>query len=261
MRLPAEEVSLLKDAFERFHEVGERLEVRYEELKVEAEQLRETIARKEEEIAKSAKLAMLGQTAAAVAHEVRNPLGAMKIFVSMLKRQVTSESKKLVEAIEASIESIDSVVTNILVFSKDRPVVRGPVDLVVLCKERAGYFRSAHNVLINLATPEAVRIVGNEEALRRAISNLIINAIQAGATRIDINLTKTGTLTIKDSGPGFDGEKLETLLEPFVTTKPSGTGLGLAIVNKTIQEHEGTIELRNNNGAEVVIQFPTKEIV
>lgn len=261
MRLPAEEVTLLKDAFERFHEVGERLEIRYEQLKLEAEQLRETIARKEEEIKKSERMAMLGETATAVAHEVRNPLGAMKIFVSMLKRQVGESSKKLIEAIEASIESIDSVVTNILVFSKDRPVVKGPVDLSLLIKERASYFKSVNDLTINIETPDSLRIIGNEEALRRAFSNLIINSIQAGAKEISIRLTELGMLTIRDSGSGFLVEDLEMLLEPFVTTKPSGTGLGLAIVNKTIQEHEGTIKLRNNNGAEVVIQFPVKEIL
>jgi signal transduction histidine kinase len=261
MRLPAEEVSLLKDAFERFHQVGERLEVKYAELKLEAEQLRATIAKKEEEIAKSERMAMLGQTAAAVAHEVRNPLGAMKLFVTMLKRHVGDESKKIVEAIEASIDSIDSVVTNILVFSKDRPMVRGPVDLASLCKERAEFFSSVHPVKIDIETPKSLRIIGNEEALRRAISNLIINSVQAGAKEVKIELTEDGVLTIRDSGPGFIADNLESLLEPFVTSKPSGTGLGLAIVNKTIQEHDGKIELRNNNGAEVIIQFPVKETI
>lgn len=264
----AREIDLLREAFDRFHEAGSKLEERYNALLVETEALRSELAKKEEEVKRAERLAMLGTTAAAVAHEVRNPLGAIRLFTSMLKRSVESDPQKvkLIDAIERGITSIDSVVSNILVFSKNRAVLKGPVNMHVLIQERIHHFQSIEpeTVTFNLSMNGNPWILGDEESLRRAFGNLLINAAQAVNHQGNISVsvesfseTKQLKITITDDGPGFPEELLSSIFEPFVSSKPSGTGLGLAIVHQTFAQHGGSVKAFNiKSGAQVICVLP-----
>ena len=116
-----ESVSNLVDVIERFNESSSKLELRHSVLMKEIEDLREQLRKKDEEMKRSERLAMLGETAAALAHEVRNPLGAIALFVSMLKNDLSQypQPLALVEEIEKSISSLDQVVSNVLHFAKN----------------------------------------------------------------------------------------------------------------------------------------------
>jgi len=264
----AREIDLLREAFDRFHAAGSKLEERYNALLVETESLRTALARKEEEVKRAERLAMLGTTAAAVAHEVRNPLGAIRLFTSMLRRSIESDPQKvkLIDAIERGVTSIDSVVSNILVFSKSRPILKGPVNLHALLQERVHHFQSieAETVNIKLSMSGFPWILGDEESLRRCFANLLMNASQAINHKGTIEITAESIpdlevvrVTVADSGPGFPEELLGNIFEPFVTSKPSGTGLGLAIVHQTISQHGGSVSASNGKvGALVVCELP-----
>jgi phosphoglycerate-specific signal transduction histidine kinase len=118
----------LVEVMERFNESSSKLELRHTALMREVEDLREQLRAKDEEIKRSERLAVLGETAAALAHEVRNPLGAMSLFVSMLKGDLGErpQSIELVEEIEKSISSLNQVVSNVLHFAKNNKLNLSP---------------------------------------------------------------------------------------------------------------------------------------
>lgn len=255
----------LRDAFVKFSEASSRLEERYESLAKEAEALRAQLRAKDAEVRRHEQLALLGQTAAAVAHEVRNPLGAMKLFTSLLKRDLNDRpaSLELVEEMDRSICSIEHVVSNILQFAKEAPVSLGPVSLKSIVKQVVCHFGGDGRGGMSFETAFAGRefILGNEHSLRQVLHNLILNAQQAtrGRGRVFISTDETANgleLHVRDDGPGIPKGVEERLFEPFVTSKSEGTGLGLAIVRKIVEQHGGTIHARNNGGAEFIIIFP-----
>ena len=258
---------LLKDAFDKFHDAGVRLEKRYDELLKETEDLRATIKEKEEQIKKQERLALLGSMAAALAHEVRNPLGAMRLFVSLLRKKLADVGiLSVLDKLDGSITSLESVVSNILVFAKDRNPPKAPVHFNNLLQERVSHFSSAYpKVKFSLSLQPSPWVYGCEESLRRALSNLMLNATEAssaeGCIEIETTLSSNNEMivTIKDSGPGINEKILDSVFEPFVSSKPSGTGLGLAIVKQTILQHGGNISAKNNaKGAEITFTLKTK---
>lgn len=262
------ELAVLKEAFQRFSSTGRMLQERYDELKVEVHQLRAALKQKEAEVKRHERLAVLGRTAAAIAHEIRNPLGALKLFLSMLQEDSTSpESVKIMDQMHKSIERLDSTVANILQFAKDKRLEYAPVNLPSLIMEQVEYFRASEpgtlKFELNLDGPLFVN--GDEEALRRVFYNLFLNAAQAmkrnGFIRISTVDTGEGAeILVKDTGPGIDAAVRETLFEPFVTARSAGTGLGLAIVRQIVEQHGGSVGVGRDSdvGAEFVICLPHK---
>ena len=124
----------LQQVIERFNQTGSRLEERYRALQLEASELRHALERKDEELKRNARLAMLGETAAALAHEVRNPLGAMRLFNGLLTRELAgnSSAQELCVQLGNCISALDSVVANILFFAKDSPLNLVPLNLHAL---------------------------------------------------------------------------------------------------------------------------------
>ena len=259
------EGQFLADAFARFNEASARLEEHHNELQEEIHSLREQLQEKEREIERAARLATLGETAAAIAHEVRNPLGAIKLFVSLLREDVRNNpaSVKLVDQVDTGIVSIEHVVSNILHFTKEQPKLLTPVNIHALLHEQIALIEPLHKgrVSTHLDLHGAPFMPGDEHSLRRMLHNLLLNALQAMKFNGSINVRCDGTrqdeliIEIRDKGPGIPAEVLPRLFEPFVTSRNEGTGLGLAIVKRIVQQHGGTIEARNDNGAIFTIQF------
>ncbi|NDC37026.1 MAG: sensor histidine kinase [Proteobacteria bacterium] len=255
----------LADAFARFNEASSRLEEHHAELQGEIDSLKEQLREKQREIERAARLATLGETAAAIAHEVRNPLGAIKLFASLLRQDVAHNpgSLKLVDQIDSGIMSIEHVVSNILHFTKDKPELFTPVNLHALLKEQLALLEPLHKdrATITISTSGTPYISGDEHSLRRAVYNLLLNALQAtkytGAIEVmceqlsDVEIL----LVVRDNGPGIPPSVMPKLFEPFVTSRNEGTGLGLAIVKRIIEQHGGTIEAHNDNGAVFMIRF------
>ncbi|MBX7143841.1 MAG: hypothetical protein K1X79_05270 [Oligoflexia bacterium] len=249
----------LHDAFKRFEEASSRLEERYQSLVAETEVLRQQLEEKDAAIKRAERLAVVGEAAAAIAHEVRNPLGAMKLFASLLKRDLAErpDSQKLVEQISRNIETIDNVVSNMLHFSKGPGKVRAPINVHALLAEHVEHFRllSDGKVTFDVALDGNPFILGDEHRLRQVFYNIMLNALQAmafrGTLRIASKNMASGALGIEfeDSGPGIPQELLGKLFEPFASGRQGGTGLGLAIVKQVIEEHSGTVSAQNRGGA------------
>lgn len=255
----------LKEAFIRFNEASARLERKYQMLLEETATLREIIKQKDIEMKRQERLALLGETAAAIAHEVRNPLGAIKLFASLLRKDIQDNAKavELVDQIGTSINALDQVVRNILLFSKDQKMNFAPVHLHSIIQEQVATLKRsiAQNAHFKCDLNGSGFIWGNEASLRHVLHNLILNSLQAttygGTIRIGTTESKGCTiLTLSDNGPGIQEGVFEKIFDPFVTTKNEGTGLGLAVVRKILIEHNASVSAVNDNGACFTIEFP-----
>ncbi len=254
----------LLEAISRFERMGRALEDKHTALLAEAIRLREQLALKEKEIARSAKMAALGETAAAIAHEVRNPLGAMRLFLSLIRRDCADRPQviEMLGHLETGVKTLDGVVANILLFARNRPLSMGVVNLSSILGEQVSSFRVVRpGVQVQLEQHGSPFIKGNEAAIRQLIWNLLQNAGDAlgGVGEIRVQLAEFENrleLVVHDNGPGVPDELMARIFEPFVSGKKEGTGLGLAIVRQVVSEHAGEIAVTNEGGARFVIRFP-----
>jgi two-component system sensor histidine kinase AtoS len=259
-------VHLLEEAFERFSRSSHQLQERYTTLLKESEALREQLRDKDTEIQRAEQLATLGKTAAAMAHEIRNPLGAMKLFASLLKEDLADrpDSCALVGNIENSIQSIDYVVSNILQFSRNHNPTFTPVNICSILSGQLEEIKQHEGVIVSTEISSVNPfLTGNDHGLRQVFRNLFLNACQAmrykGLLEVRTEELSNGDLQvlIQDSGPGIPEDLLDTLFEPFVTSRNEGTGLGLAIVKQIVDQHGGAVQVTNGKrGAKFQVSLP-----
>jgi signal transduction histidine kinase len=268
--IPQESVASLAQALERFNESSSKLERQHSALIEEVEELRSQLRRKDEEIKRHERLATLGETAAALAHEVRNPLGAMTLFLSMLRSDIDDrpEAVTLVEEIEKSVASLEHVVSNVLHFAKNNSLRLAPLNVHSVVQEVEHHFSNLYTPAVAITSDVSGNpyIIGDEQALRQCLYNLFTNSLQAMDYKGRITVyvrdheRKDGvTLVVQDSGPGIPQEILPNLFEPFTSGRREGTGLGLSIVKRLIEAHGGTITVSNAPGAMFVIDLPRRK--
>lgn len=270
-QIQKQKLEALEDAFSRFTEASTKLDERYALLQDEVESLKLELAKKEEEIRQGQRLSTLGEMAASLAHEVRNPLGAIKLFISLLKEDLRQmpAALHLVHQVDRSISNLDRVVSNILVFAKETQLNFAPINLHSLIQEHVSLLKSMpeHSGLtFKLELKANPFMVASESAIRQVLANLLNNAIQAtqhfGQITIK-TMERDGQLllTIQDSGSGINPDLLGRIFEPFVSGRKEGTGLGLAIVKKIVEQHGGSITARNRDGAVFEIYFPHTQAI
>jgi len=271
LKTPAmpQSASALAEMIEKFNESSTRLEIQHATIMQEVEDLKAKLQRKEEEVKRAERLSMLGETAAALAHEVRNPLGAITLFLSMLKRDVTDKpsSLQLVDEIEKSVSSLNHVVSNVLHFAKHNRLQTGPVNLHSVVQEVRHHFMSLYGskASISLALEGSPFIIGDDNALRQCLYNLITNSLQitsfSGSILISVSDAPASDgvqIRFSDDGPGISREIMPRIFEPFSSGRREGTGLGLSIVKRIIEGHGGLICARNENGAVFEIILPRR---
>jgi len=209
-------------------------------------------------------LASVGQIAAGIAHEVKNPLTAVKGFLQLLKER---NNREYIEIAESQLENAIDILQNLLHVSKpdleDEPYVS--VDLIVELESLIQLFQDQfYRVSIhkNLQHPGSY-ILGKRNQLKKVFFNLLKNAFEAIPEKGSIQIEHLATedeviIRIQDSGVGIPQEKLSLLGTPFFTTKTNGTGMGLTLVFSVIYQHSGTIEVQSaeNIGTEFTITFP-----
>ncbi len=203
------------------------------------------------------RLISLGEMAAKIVHEVRNPLCSIELFASMLERDLQDkEQKKLAGGISAGIHSLNNILTNMLFFARPQKPVMAQVELGQLSDDvlwLLSPFMESRGVKAqkNYGGDWVVR--GDGELLKQTIMNLAINAVQAmpGGGGIEVCLRGDGgcaVIDIKDEGPGIEPENIEKIFDPFFSTKEKGSGLGLAIASKIMQAHGGYIRVSSDPG-------------
>jgi len=212
------------------------------------------------------RLRVMGELAAEVAHEIRNPLGSIELMVTMLQEDLQHDEghTEVLSRIRTSVDNMNHTVTNILLYTKeihpDR--TRFGVDQLVEQAEHIAantIFKNKIQVQKNL---DAVVINGDMELLKQSLANILINAAQAMEQKgiIQISTQQNGDrvkLLIKDSGTGIPEELRNKVFKPFFTTKNTGTGLGLAMVKRVIEAHSGKIYFESHPvGTTFFIELP-----
>lgn len=223
----------------------------------------------EEERAK--RLMAMGEMAASLAHEIRNPLGSMELFCSLLKKDLKEnpELHHLAEQIHKGIKTLDRIIANCLQFTRDvKPQRKSLDDIRAFLKECLESIRprlTAANVAIEIETVGDGEVNVDRYQIQQAVLNLVLNgldAIEASGRPGRIVLrseVKNGhwTLSISDNGVGIPTGDEEKIFDPFFTTKQSGTGLGLAVVHSIVNAHGGSVavESRSNEGTTFTLDF------
>jgi len=206
----------------------------------------------EEQLAQQAALARVGQMAAVVAHEVRNPLAGVKGAVQVLMSRRSSDDSELpvMRDIVARIDSLSDLINDLMVFARPRPPRLAVVELHAILADAITIVRrdpAAHGVEISVQG-EDVSLTADGELVRGTVLNLLLNAAQAmaGKGRIVVSTMRQNGIAvvrITDTGPGITPEIREQIFEPFFTTKARGGGLGLPIARRTAELHGGTLTL------------------
>jgi len=224
------------------------------------------------EAQRNQRLRAMGEMAAGIAHEIRNPLGGIELFASLLKKDVEADEEKfkLVEHICSGVKNMDRIISTLLLYAKSPRPSRQKCDI--------------HQLLDNLLTGSSaivipgnikilrnfrehnVRVNGDQELLKQVFGNLIRNAVQAMPNGGKLNLTTQKvsapsnlpdngndhrqfiTITVSDTGQGILPDHLVKIFNPFFSTKDKGTGLGLSISHNIIKAHQGTIDAESEKG-------------
>jgi signal transduction histidine kinase len=226
---------------------------------------RERARTRGETLRRTQQLGVAGQVAASVAHEVRNPLAAIRSLVQFARDVALPEAERttvLGDVIE-EVDRIDQTVTSMLQLSQPASTERWTVDVRALLRSATHFVRAyagRRQVLIEMeSTRDGLWVLADERELRQTLTNLLLNACQAceGGGRVTASASLVASfleagawadVTITDSGNGIAPEHLNRLFEPFFTTKPQGTGLGLPFCRDVVERHGGTITIRSTVG-------------
>jgi len=235
-----------------YSDLTEKLQDSHAQLQQTVQALRNELSEKNRQLERRKRLAALGEMAAGMAHEIRNPLGGIELYASMLARDVAEQpaSLQLVGKISSGVKRLEMLVSQVLQFSREIQPQFARADLAELADqsvELAGE-RIHRDIDCRLTGPRPMPVRVDPLLMGQAILNLLINAVEAvgdaGTIEIAWSVEQPDNrfrLSIRDSGPGIPSAVLDRIFNPFFTTKETGTGLGLAIVHRIVEAHEGTI--------------------
>jgi signal transduction histidine kinase len=255
----------------------ERLLAQGQEVAAELARSREVLSannasleRMQGELGSKKQLAAVGELAAAIAHEVRNPLAIIMNAAAGLRRPTlqTEDRNTLLGILDEETARLNRLVTDLLRYARPVVIKRSSVSISELAKRVEGRLDDHHVLAVCIPEDPLLRVVqADANLLRLVFDNLVANAFQAmpdGGT-VHINVTEQGLgeaqfvrLEIVDHGHGMDEQVLERATDPFYTTRPSGTGLGLPIVQRIVEAHGGRIEIESaiGQGTKVIMFLP-----
>ena len=246
----------------------------------------------ERELRRSERLAAIGELAASIAHEIRNPLAAISGSTQMLRGagrgpQSDRERQRLMEIVVRETDRLNSLITDFLNFARPRPLQRTPVDLCAAVEEVIKMFQSAKptGVRVHCDLRPGLHADADPTQVRQLLWNLVLNAAQAmpetgtlrissrelagaapqepGSGRRNENAEEGAwaEIVIADDGVGIPPEMMERIFDPFFTTRPEGTGLGLPTVHRIVEDHGGTLHIDScpGSGTTVSVRLPRAE--
>jgi len=233
----------------------------------EHEKAEEEKRKAQAELIRKARLAVIGQVSASIAHDLRNPLGSVRNASYFLRRRMNKEEPKLAEytqIIDEEVAKADQIITNLLEMARPKVPHKEKVDLAGIIKEVLSLAKGASGVHCEMSmVPDPFVVEGDPNQLRQVVANIVDNAIEAmkGAGVFFVEACHDAgydTIVFRDTGSGFAPEVKKTAFEPLITTKASGTGLGLTICREIIENHGGSIAVEEceGPGAAVRIRLP-----
>ncbi|MEW6732161.1 MAG: ATP-binding protein [Acidobacteriota bacterium] len=226
--------------------------------------------RAQEEIRRNQALAAIGQITAQVAHEVKNPLGGIKLNLSYLQRNIPKDNEEVQEILgefSAGIDRLNKIVSELNQFARPRELVLTPLDLNQLLDEQlalvADKLQQQKIAVVKHYQPDLPTVKFDAHELSKAFINLLINAIDASSDGKQIELftdQQDSRLCVRivDHGVGMSKETLARLFEPFYSSKTNGTGLGMSIAKRSIEMHGGSLTVKSakGSGTEVNVLLP-----
>jgi signal transduction histidine kinase len=227
----------------------------------------------EHELADKAKMAFLGEMAARIAHNVKNPLSSMKTVVQLMEEDASlpQRVREDCRVVASEIDRLNANISQVLRYAKPAREVDRPTDLATVVERVLNLTRAEaerRGVRLEYVAPaSACPVEGGDEAASDIVSNLIVNALEANPPggKIQVGVARGASderaveLTVEDGGPGIPPELRQKIFQPFFTTRPGGTGLGLAIVARRVEEIGGSVEcsspLSSQGGTRFCVRF------
>jgi signal transduction histidine kinase len=262
--MPKMSVEELNANFKSFAEYAVKVEQAYLTLRDTNDALRAVIEKQNIELAQAKKLALLGELAAGVAHEIKNPLGGIELSVSVMRKllkESDAKPREMLENILINVHRMDAIVRNLLTYARGdklrlslvdvRLPVSHAVDAVLADRRNEGASVSV------VCDERSYRVLGDLGQLRQVFVNLLQNSLDASPRGAPVTVfiseaeTAKGALVIvsvSDRGRGMDQATRERIFNPFFTTKEQGTGLGLALTARIVEDHRGTIAVESEEG-------------
>ncbi|HVT89465.1 MAG TPA: ATP-binding protein [Tepidisphaeraceae bacterium] len=246
-----------------YSEVTEKLEQSHGRLKSQVQQLSEELSEKSRLLERKNRLAALGEMAAGMAHEIRNPLGGIQLYASLLAKDVADRSQplQLVEKISAGVKRIEAIVSQMLQFSREIKISACETNLSHIVEQAVDLVQphaQLKQINVEVDGPRSMTVKADPIFIGQALLNLLLNAVEAmdQCGNVEVRYfappaesdAKQFHLVVRDHGAGISPQILDRIFNPFFTTKDLGTGLGLAIVHRVVEAHDGTIIAANVDG-------------
>ena len=233
------------------------------------------IKKLEKKLALNARLAALGEMSAGIAHEIRNPLGSIQIYMDLLKKRIGDEKQNIdiCNQVTEEVDRLNAFITEFLVYARPPRLAMKKENIHKVIDEVINYLpihdNSGIHIVKNYDTSDNSFLKIDKEQIKRALLNIFLNSLDAlknsGTITVETSFKKTENksgnfcIRIKDNGTGIEDGSFEKIFDPFFSTKENGTGLGLPITEKIIREHNGRIEVSSDSRGTVFSIFLNRE--
>jgi signal transduction histidine kinase len=272
----------LADLLCAVNEATARLEDSHQQLQAQVARLTLDLTQTQQQLERARRLAALGEMAAGIAHEIRNPLGPVRLYAGMLSEDLATISPPhaaLAKKITAASRVMEGIVSDVLTFARELRPRWAVVSLDDVCDGALAECSLAGvgcGVQITRAYQQDTEVEADPALLRQALVNVMRNAMEAMAEcpapldghKLHVEISPTPgeprrlAVLVSDTGPGVTPEVEARMFNPFYTTRNTGTGLGLAIVHRIIDAHQGCVRVRRERekigGATFEIQIPVR---
>lgn len=261
-----------------FNEVTARLQSTHEQLRSEVGRLQSELRDTKNQLRRARELAALGEMAAGIAHEVRNPLVSIRLFGEALVEDLSGlpSERELASKIVRSVDRLNAVVGDVLNFARDLRVQPESIAVDAFlsdAREAAAGHAASLGVELSVMECDDIRFPVDRGLMLQALLNVLRNACEAASEvpgaegRVGVCVeprrgrTPDGSsreelaIVVSDNGPGFPAEVRDRVFNPFFTTRETGTGLGLAIVHRILDAHGGSVALGDRDGGGAVVEL------
>jgi len=212
----------------------------------------------------------MSRLGAMVAHEIRNPLWVIRGTVELMRerneQRLTSEDRGALADVLGEVDRLRELTDDFLDLAGERALALGPVDMVAALGATVRAFTTAHpGVAVVVAADGSAAVEGDVRRLHQVFFNLLVNAAQAGAGKVELRVRRSGPeleIAVQDDGPGIPDGVRSRLFEPFVTTRAAGTGLGLALSRRIVERHRGSLTCARTGpgGTTFVVRVPSADV-
>lgn len=272
----------LLEIIRAYNAVTENLQKTHESLRDQVARLQAELASTNAQLQRSKRLAALGEMAAGIAHEIRNPLAAIRLYATMIEEdlRVAIDVKKpgadlwttldAAGKLASATRGLDAIVTDVLAFAREIQPRPSAVDVISLFDRAIASHEPAiiaARVRVDRRGDETLALQGDADLLHQALLNVVRNAVDAMSdhsvaervltldVRVDEDAPTHAVISVADTGPGVPAEVVDRIFNPFFTTRSTGTGLGLAIVHRIIDAHGGTVAVAESSGSGAVFEI------